>query len=169
MPSCEMCGKETPAPRRAIIEGTLMQVCGNCVKFGVEQAGQHEVMGQRSRVVETMQRREVRARPKDIYDNMQEELVEDYAQVVRKARLAKGFATTEDLGKKILEKKGTLDKVEAGAMHPDDKLVKKLEGELGIKLMEKPEMPVGVGGKKDAGKAVTLGDMLKDAMRESKK
>lgn len=164
---CEMCGREAPL-RRATIEGTVMSVCGNCVKFGVEIAGHATEVTGRSKVVESLQRRETRGRPRDVYDQMEMELIADYAQVVRQARLRKGFQTTEELGLRINEKKAVLDKVEAGTLHPADELVKKLERELAIKLMEKPESP-GVTGGKPAGGPVTLGDLIKQQMDANKK
>lgn len=164
---CEMCGREAPL-RRATVEGTLMNVCGNCVKFGVEVAGHAAEVTGRSKVVESLQRREARGRPRDVYDQMSEELVPDYSAIVRNARLKKGFQTTEELGLRINEKKAVLDKVESGTLHPADELVKKLERELGIKLMEKPEANVA-GPKQGAGGPVTLGDLIKQQMDSRKK
>lgn len=169
MPSCEMCGKEFPSLRRAIIEGTAMSVCGGCVKFGVEQAGaQTEVTG-RSRVTQTLEKRAVRGRTRDIFEDMKEELVEDYGDRVRQARTRKGM-TLEQLGEKLKERVSELAKVEAGTYHPTDTLVNKLERELGIKLKEKPETPAGVGGPKPTGdKALTLGDLIKQQLDNKKK
>lgn len=165
-----MCGKELPSLRRATVEGTTMSVCGGCVKFGVEQAGvQQEVTG-RSRVTQAVEKRAVRSRSRDIYDSMQEELVEDYGERVRAARQRKGM-TLEQLGDKLKERVSELTKVEAGTYHPTDTLVNKLERELGIKLKEKPEVPSGIGGKPVGGspggdKALTLGDLIKKQLEK---
>lgn len=161
MSSCEMCGREVPALRRALVEGTAMSVCGNCVKFGVEQAGARTEVTGRSATTQGLERRAVRARSRDIYDEMQEELVEDYGERVKQARLKKGM-TLEQLGERLKERVANLSKVEAGSFHPPDTLVKKLERELGIKLKEKPEVPAGVGGPKPTkGGPLTLGDLIK--------
>ena len=161
-----MCGKELPSLKRAIVEGTAMSVCGNCVKFGVEQAGaQQEVTG-RSRVTQAVEKRAVRNRGRDIFSEMQEELVEDYGERVRQARQRKGM-TLEQLGERLKERVSELAKVEAGTYHPTDTLVGKLERELGIKLKEKVEAPAGVGGPKPAGdKALTLGDLIKKQLEK---
>ena len=165
MATCEMCGKEVPSLRRAIVEGTTMSVCGGCVKFGVEQAGaQTEVTG-RSRVTQSLEQRARRSRSRDIYDDMQEELVEDYGERIRAARQRTGM-TVEQLGERLREKAATLAKVEAGSFHPPDALVKKLERELGIKLKEKPEKPAGVGAPKPASGPLTLGDLIKQQMEK---
>lgn len=171
MASCEMCGKELPSLRRATIEGTVMSVCGNCVKFGVEHAGaQTEVTG-RSRVTQSLERRAARGRSRDVFEEMQEELVEDYGQRVRRAREARGM-TLEQLGERLKTRRDTLAKIESGSYHPEESLIRVLEKELGIKLKEKPEAPAGVGGQPAAqpgNKALTLGDLIKQAQQSEKR
>lgn len=165
MPSCEMCGKELPSLRRALIEGTVMSVCGNCVKFGVEQAGaQTEVTG-RSRTTAALEQRAVRSRPRDIYADAPEELVEDYGARVRAARQKLGLSI-EELGKQLNERQTELAKVESGTYHPTDTLVRKLEKALNIKLKEKPETPAGVGGPKPKSGPLTLGDLIKQQLEK---
>lgn len=168
MPSCEMCGKEMPSLRRALIEGTTMSVCPNCVKFGVEQAGaQHEVTG-RSRTTAALEQRAVRGKTRDIYSEQPEELVEDYGERVRNARNRMGLSI-EELGKRLNERQGDLSRLETGAYHPPDSLVRKLEKFFQIKLMEKPEAPAGVGGPKPKGGPLTLGDLIKSELEKTKK
>lgn len=146
-----------------------MNVCGNCVKFGVEVAGPKTEVTGRSQVTQSLERRAARSRSKDVFDQMEEELKEDYGQIVRDARQRRGL-TVEQLGEKLLERVDTLKKVEAGTFHPPDTLVKKLEKELGVKLMEKPEVPAGVGGRprESPSKGFTLGDIIKDAAKKNK-
>lgn len=166
MPACEMCGKEFPSLRRALVEGTSMSVCGSCVKFGVEQAGQRNEVTGRSRVTASLEKRATRQRSRDIYDDMQEELVEDYGERVKRAREKRGL-TLEQLGDKMAERVQILAKVESQTFHPPDGLVAKLEKELGIKLKEKPEAPAGVGGAKPKpGGPLTLGDLIKQQLKE---
>jgi putative transcription factor len=168
MPSCEMCGKEFPTLRRALIEGTTMSVCGNCVKFGVEQAGPKVEVTGRSATTQAMERRAVRAKPRDIYDQMQEELVEDYGERVKQARTRAGLSV-EDLGKAINERASNLANIEKGTYHPPDALVRKLEKALDVKLKEKPEPSAGIGGRPvgNAGaKELTLGDLIKKQLEK---
>jgi putative transcription factor len=168
MPACEMCGKELPSLRRATVEGTVMSVCGNCVKFGVEQAGQATEVTGRSRVTQSLEKRATRARSRDIYQDMQEELVEDYGERVRAARTRTGM-TVEQLGERLKERAATLAKVESGSFHPPDTLIKKLERELGIKLTEKPEKPpAGVGGQPQQRPSgpLTLGDLIRKELEK---
>ncbi|HVM44326.1 MAG TPA: multiprotein bridging factor aMBF1 [Candidatus Thermoplasmatota archaeon] len=168
MPSCEMCGKELPSLRKAIVEGTLMNVCGNCVRFGVEQAGAHTEVTGRSRATAAIQNRAARGRTRDVFADMPEELVEDYGERVREARQKLGLSI-EEVGKRLNERQNELAKVEQGSYHPPDALVRKLEKFFGIKLMEKPEAPAGVGGAKPTGGPMTLGDMIKSELEKAKK
>lgn len=168
MPSCEMCGKEFPSLRRATIEGTTMSVCGGCVKFGVEQAGARTEVTNRSQTTQALERRATRAKTRDIYDSMQEELVEDYGELIRRGRERKGM-TIEQLGERLKERASNLANAEKGQYHPPDGLIKKLERELGIKLTEKPETPAGMGGRPmgNAGaKELTLGDLIKKQLEK---
>lgn len=168
MPTCEMCGKELPSLRRAMIEGTSMSVCGECVRFGIEQAGtQNEVTG-RSRVAASLERRATRGRARDIYDSMQEELADDYSQRVRDARTRMGLSV-EDLANQIMEKQTILAKVESGSYHPPDALIRKLERALEIKLTEKPEPAAGTspGPKRKETAGLTLGDLIKRELEKS--
>lgn len=171
MPSCEMCGKELPSLRRALIEGTAMSVCGDCVKFGVEQAGAKTEVTGRSRTTAALENRAARGRTRDVFADMPEELVEDYGARVRDARNRMGLSV-EDVGKRINERQSDLSRVESGAYHPPDTLVRKLEKFFGIKLMEKPEAPAGIGGQvagKPKSGPLTLGDLIKSELEKSKK
>lgn len=169
-----MCGKEVPSLRRATIEGTIMSVCGNCVKYGVEIAGPKTEVTGRSAITQAVQKRATRGRERDIYTDMQEELKPDAGRIVRDARVRKGW-TTEELAKRISEREANVKHVESGTLHPDDSLVKRLERELGVKLMEKPEVPAGLGGRSLTGnkgtpdKGLTLGDLIKTARDEKQK
>lgn len=117
-----------------------------------------EVTG-RSAVVEALRKRAQRGTSRDVYKEMVAELAPDYGERVRRGRMAKGW-TVEELGLKILEKKGVLAKVEHGLQPPSDELARRLERALGILLFEKvePTLPTGKAG---GSAAITLGDLIK--------
>ena len=69
------------------------------------------------------------------------------------------------LASKISEKKSILTSVEAGNMKPNEKLIKKLENSLGIKLVEKVEVE-SAPRSSQSSKALTMGDLLKQAMEK---
>lgn len=160
---CEMCGKEVPATRTMLIEGTKLDVCPNCSKFGDEYRGSRpkgsaptaspQVIEQR------LQRREQRMKPKDIYRGKEDvELVDDYGGVIRKARMDKGM-DLEEFAASIFEKKGILAKIESNDLVPDDKMVKKLEKALDIKLTETVSAGNSIGGGQSS--KMTLSDFIK--------
>jgi putative transcription factor len=158
MPACEMCGREAPL-RTAVVEGTRMMVCGNCIKFGVEVAGhQAEVTG-RSRVTQGLEERAARQQPKDIFAQMDSELVEDFGKRIRDARNKKGI-TQEELAKRLNERQSVLSRVEAGTQRPHDDLARKLERELAIKLYEKVA-PAEAETRTTVKGTFTLGDLIK--------
>ena len=96
--------------------------------------------------------------------DISQEIVENYAEVIREAREKAGL-NHEDLGKRINEKESVLRKVETGKMIPNNLLVSKLEHTLKIKLLvpvseEKVSLP------KEASHEFTLGDAIKIAKKD---
>jgi putative transcription factor len=158
-PACEMCGKEAPL-RTTIIEGTRMQVCPNCAKFGVEVAGQKTEVTGRSRVTQAIEQRSARAQPRDIFQAMELDLVEDFGKRIREARQRKGL-TQEELAQKLAERQSVLSKVEAGTQRPNDDLARRIERALDIKLFEPVAAAADTGPKAASASGFTLGDLIK--------
>ena len=133
---CEICGKPVPEnnPIRAKIEGSVMVVCKECSKLGTVQKAPPKPKyvkqnNKSSRPTNT------RNRPYSRNEEPTEELIEDFSLEVRKARESKNWSR-EDLGKKINERVSVITRIETGKMTPDNKLTKKLEKALNIKLLE---------------------------------
>lgn len=160
---CEMCGKEVPATKPVFIEGTRLSVCPNCSKFGDENRASQSKSGAprpSAEVIEKrLQRREQRMQTKDVYRGTEQtELVEDFGSVIRKARLAKGM-DLDQFAVSIMEKKGTIAKIESNNLVPDDRTIRKLEKALGIKLTESVSSGGRIGGGQSA--KMSLGDFIK--------
>lgn len=165
---CEMCGKDVPNTLSMMVEGSKLNLCPSCAKFGdsyrpsnrLDDGGYSSAGTNRAVIEERLEKRERRMQTRDIYaTNGGAELIADYGSVVRKARLKTGM-TEEDFAKSINEKKGTILKVESQTLTPDDKLVAKLEKALDIKLKEIVKGGEVVGGtSKSAG--MTLGNFIK--------
>lgn len=171
---CEVCGRKIrEEPRRVVIEGAKLTVCTECSKHGKTTWEEHakpafpspatSVTSQGSSTYAPIQikKKTIIARV-----DTSQELVEDYAEVVRQARESHGFSH-EDLGKKINEKESVLRKIELGKMAPNDQLVSKLEHTLKIKLLvpvadEKVSLP------KTASREFTLGDLIKIKEKKNK-
>ncbi len=158
---CEMCGKDVPQTRTVIVEGSRLTVCPNCARFGEDFRSQSSGGAPVSQSVidERLEKRERRMKSKDIYSGAASvELIDDFGGAIRAAREAKGM-DLEQFAESILEKKGVLAKVESNNLIPDDKLIKKIEKALNIKLMETVQSGKSVGSQ-NTGK-MTLGNFIK--------
>ena len=155
-----MCGQEVPRLRKITIEGSVLSVCSNCVKFGSGSSSKAE--GEATipdTITERLERREKRLRTKDVFESPQKELALDYSNRIRNARQSKGLSQ-EDLGKKINEKKSVVAKLEHGDMIPDEKLISKLERALDITLKE-TLTSASTPQKTETPHGMTLGDFIK--------
>jgi putative transcription factor len=125
-----------------MVEGTQLKVCENCGKFG--------------RIVakpQIVQKKVVQKTPELV-----EELVEDFAKVVREARERQGL-TQKDFALKLNEKESAVQKWESGSMPPSIDTAKKLEKLLKVKLVVK-EAPETAVLEKNASGPLTIGDLL---------
>ena len=148
--------------KTVIVEGSRLNVCPGCARFGeVYRASSSNGAPVTQTVIEErLQKRERRMQSKDIYaGSASVELVDDYGGVIREARVAKGM-DLDQFAASILEKKGTLAKIESNNLIPDDKLIKKIEKALGIKLTETVQSGVTVGGGNGRNN-MTLGNFIK--------
>ncbi len=162
---CELCGKDVPRLHKVIIEGVVLNVCDECAKFGKEIKNGQVPKDVKYIPPEIIRERIERKRKRSSRDIDEEEiLVEDYSERIRNARERLGL-TQEKLAKMILEKRTVISKLERGEMRPDEKLIKKLEKALNIKLKEK----VTGGYRKEQKKVrgLTLGDMLKNVIGDN--
>jgi len=135
MSECEICGKSTDDLYEVRVEGATMLVCAKDSKgkeilhhfgAGVKESATHVA-------------------PKSGGDEGGEEIVENYGEVIRKARDALGLPL-KVLAEKISETESSLARVEKQKMPPSDKTRKKIEKELGIKLTTKGEAKKAVPG-----------------------
>lgn len=84
-------------------------------------------------------------RPRDIYSGTASiEIVEDYGGTIKAARESKGM-NLDQFAASILEKKGTLAKIESNNLVPDERLTRKIERALDIKLTETVQPGENVG------------------------
>ncbi|MDI6887469.1 MAG: multiprotein bridging factor aMBF1 [Candidatus Thermoplasmatota archaeon] len=132
---CELCGKVDKNLVRVVIEGSLLSVCQKCAKFGTASAAiQPKITS--AELAERLEKRKKFLEEKNIFAEIGYELVDDYGERIRKARLKAGL-TPEQLGKLINERRTVITKLEARVMTPDDELIRKLEKALDIKLRVK--------------------------------
>ncbi|HMB44287.1 MAG TPA: multiprotein bridging factor aMBF1 [Candidatus Methanoperedens sp.] len=151
---CEICGTDIKGnPIRVTVEGTILDVCSKCAHYGKPQDKWTPV----SRKMAPTERVIVTHRPKrDAFDKLEDEILPDYAQVIRKARESQGL-TIEKLASKMMEKATLIRKIEREELVPEDTVRKKLETTLNIKLTERVSSQDQRGGGFIRG--TTLGDV----------
>ena len=135
---CNICGSD--ATRKAKIEGTVVDVCDKCVRFGEEI---REVEFIRPRKVTTI-------------NETEQVLIKDFQKAMRKAREEKKL-TQEELAKRLNEKVSIIKRMEEG-WQPSDKLAGKIEKFFNIKLRE--DAVQIAREKKHRSKKLTIGDVV---------
>ncbi len=165
---CEMCGKSVPFTKSVMIDGAKLEVCPECARFGDDykassssQSSGQSTGGSRTVIEQRLERREKRMGTKDVYAQAKTvEVIGNYGKTIREAREAKGM-DLDAFSKLISEKKGTMAKIEANRLVPDDKLVKKIEKALDIKLLETVSSGAGQSTGGGSSGKMTLGDFIK--------
>jgi len=158
---CEMCGEDVPVCKKAKVEGLTMQVCSKCIRFGDEVVQKAAAKSVTPAVVsQRLERRENRPVFRDVFEAQDtgDSMVLDFARKITVARNSKGM-TKKEFAARINEKLSVVVKLERGELNPDDKLMKKLERELGVSLKEKVS-DVKVE-KRAYNQGLTLGDFVK--------
>ncbi len=181
---CEMCGAPiTVGGHTIVIEGTEVVVCDRCYRRYMERAQRTRVdepvrlrVSPARRVseqpkVHTISREEPRRQRPSITQRPaarrrqpglglieRYEVVEDYAQRVRRARERLGL-TQKDLAVKVKVGENVIKRIEAGTLTPSIELARRLERVLGVKLLE----PVAEEYEEETSRSdkfyLTLGDI----------
>lgn len=147
---CDICGRG-PVRAQIQIEGAKLLACGACMRGGKILHRFHE--DEEGGVVE-----EQRPAPEL---GGGEEVVEDWGKLIRAAR-DRTHLPLAVVAERINEKESYIDAIENGRLMPSLAVARKLERELGIKLIEKAAPSVAPSPAAAAGKfsPPTLGDML---------
>jgi putative transcription factor len=154
---CELCGRVC-ACKSASIENVRMMLCPDCLKHhGTEVKEDYE---QSSPIQSPFLGRIRKPTEKDVYKDMNKELVSGWNDIIKKAREKKGLSR-EELGFKIGERTVTIGKIENGDLRPSDTVVIRLEKELGITLVEEVKTVSNVSAGSRSGGGFTIGDFIK--------
>jgi len=149
---CDICGKETNIIYVVEVEGAVMNVCAECSK-GKKVIDKIDPSRQEKKVAKAKEEKE-----------KESEIIEHYGEAIRKAREKLGLPLNV-LAERINEKASTLLRIEEEKTLPTDKVVKKLEKELGVKLLEEKKEEPTVHIKPD--EPITLWDAAEK--KEAKK
>ena len=164
MSECEVCGCQVRGePILVQIGGAKMWVCPKCAKLGTEIKRPPRAASPGARPPAGKPVSQQRRRPRDVFDMMQCEVVDNFGELVREARMKKGWSQ-KDLALDIKEKENLIKKIETGFL-PEDNVLKKIEKSLEITLIES----VGTDIEKMKGSSMktTLGDVI--TIKKSKK
>jgi putative transcription factor len=161
---CELCGVPLIKKGKLVqIEGAKpMKVCDKCAKLGTE------VQANRPKSAEFSKSATVRkgssqstsitaSRKRDMFDYMEGDIVEDFPKRIATARREKGFSQ-KDLAFVLKMQEGDIKKLERGEREPTETERKKLETELGIKLLDIDNNSDSL--QQNDSTATTLGDVL---------
>ena len=126
LPECTLCGKHVTSLNKIELEGAIVEVCDECVRFG-------------RRIEVKINRKIYKPLAKEV--NFSEIITEgftlasDYGKRIREARESLGL-TRMEFAKKINERESIIRRLERQTMEPDEKLTEKIERFLHIKLKE---------------------------------
>ena len=162
---CEMCGETIRGnPKLVRVEGAELQVCSKCEKFGteVQQVRRTDLKITARGPVGKTASPTVGApsqtwHKRDMFDFMGGEVVEDYADRIKHARMAKGLSQ-KDLAMQMKEKEHLLKKIENAELIPEENVRKKLEKVLEIRLIDAPA-ETEAAKKVQGSLTPTLGDL----------
>lgn len=148
MGNCDMCGKETTL-QLVEIEGTDLNVCSDCSKYGKVKQRPRPQNRQRSLAAARSARSE-----KEIIQIVKS----NFSELVRKKREEMGLKQIE-LARKLSERESIIQKIESGSYTPSISLARKLERSLNLELVEQQEVThQQIKIKSDN---LTIGDMIK--------
>lgn len=155
---CDLCGTKREEVFRAVIEGTELNVCSECARYG-------RVVGKRAIAAEPGKPLGLneRGRPLVPASAPKKEalmvIVPDFADRVKNKRESLGLKQKE-FAKLISEKESLVHNVETGSFEPSIELARKLERFLRIKLVEEYEEEHTVGMPRTKDGELTIGDLL---------
>lgn len=150
---CEICGRPIEGePIPIEVDKAVLYVCRSCAaRYGKRVLTQ---LPQQQQKRPTPQRPKAAPRPPPL----EMELVEDYAEVIRRARENLGLSR-ETLAAMLGIKETVLRRIEAGQLQPDYTLAKKLEKTLGVRLLVEAREEGGVKAEGRLEKGLTLGEI----------
>jgi putative transcription factor len=153
---CELCGRVCDC-RPATVDNVEMMLCPSCMKYGqVMKTDLGTPAVSQKPILERIKRPKI----KDVYKEMDKDLVNGWSDLIKNARQKKGL-TREQLGFKIGERTVTIAKIENGDLRPSDKMIEKLEKELEISLVEKVSNVSSTLSGRRSSTNLTLGDFIK--------
>src|SRR3989344_1678844 len=150
---CELCGKNT-ALFKAEIESVEMTVCQDCTRFGSILNKLQTSEAPKIKTAAISKRR----------PELNEEIVENYGRLIKRAREKLNF-TQEELAKKLNEKESLITKLENNSILPSLELARKIEKQLNISLISIEEEENIIS--KNSDDSLTIEDLMKNGNKKT--
>ena len=128
---CEICGRPVSRPKVYEVDGATLILCENCAKL--TRARRITSAPKMKRI--TITRPKKLERKQTIPIELRVNLVENYGEKIRQARLAKGLSR-EKLAKMLSISPSFLKKIEDNEAIPSEEIINRLEKILKIRLRE---------------------------------
>ncbi|MEM4367499.1 MAG: multiprotein-bridging factor 1 family protein [Candidatus Aenigmatarchaeota archaeon] len=136
-----MCGKDEDELIKIKVEDAIIDVCKNCSSFG-------QVIIEKKKEIPI----------KEEIEEEEYELVDNFGKIIKNSR-EKMNISRKELAKKIKIKENILRRIESENLIPEKELAKKIEKELGIKILQKIDESFV---KKEYKKiSLTIGDVVR--------
>lgn len=172
---CEICGKKTDKLYKVEIEGSIAMVCEDCKVYGREIKEENKYSHKVSIRHKNTTTKYLNKHYK--YEEPEEQIIENYASILRKAISNK--YTVEELAHNLGIKESYMRKIINGELTPSLEEAKRMEKVLGITLIEKTPLPSeeipshkSENAKKEREKneeKLTLGDILNEVLNKKNK
>jgi putative transcription factor len=143
MKTCELCGKSTDKLYTVYIEGTILNVCKDCLRYGKSVNENENII------------KENKLKIKEIVGEV---IDENYNRILIKYR-EEHKLRQEDMAKLLGIKESLYKSIENKKIIPDINLAKKIEKTLGIKITKKEVLTEKINNK-DNKNYITVGDIL---------
>lgn len=163
--TCEMCSAEVTNPVTIKVEGAILSVCQKCSSFGnvvidpkKQTAKKTNTVIKRKSDPVASAKQILKARSNSKQKNIEKELISDYGEVIKEARMKKKL-NQEHLASLTGISVASLKAFETEKMRPTDLDAKKLERELEIELIVAPETDLEYQQNSKA-KGTTVGDIV---------
>jgi putative transcription factor len=150
---CEVCGEHITKGFKVKLEGGVVTACLKCSELG--------------EVVKKISGKKTSKKPAGVVRKMEvdfdvdgtEELVEDYAVKIRKAREKEGLKQ-EELARMINEPSSLIHRIESGRIQPSPMVARKIQKKLNLRLLVPHTEANKVRPQSVDSKPLTLGDMV---------
>jgi putative transcription factor len=149
---CDICGRG-PVRAQILVEGARLLACGACMKSG-------------KILLRFDESQPAQPAPHSAVETS-EEIVEDYGKLIKNAR-EKAKLPLVVVAERVREKESYLNAIEHERFMPTLEVARKLEKELGIRLVEKTQTAAGASSGPKTFTEPTLADMVEKKKKKGK-